>query len=340
MNDKELKGTKVTEKEAPKKKRRRKGCWIAVAVVVILVILAVCSFIGIIALAGGSSDGNVTSFGSDEKIIYRGSNEGKVAVVDIKGMILQGEANETGGAITGVVLNDLRKAASDDQVRAVIINIESPGGEVVASDIIYNEIEKLADDKPVVAYSSTTAASGGYMAAMGADHFMIHPQGITGSIGVVLQTASLEGLYEKLGIETATIKSDEYKTNDQLFDDDPDGELDQVFQEIVDDSYDRFVEIVMKGRGMNRIEVEELADGRIYSGEQAVKLGLADDTGYFENSIAKAYELAGEDDLSVVRYQHLDFFSDLFDFGVVSDIPEEVAILNQSGVKVYYLMDK
>lgn len=337
----------TTEPVVHVKQAKNRGCWWAVGIVgtilAVIAICAACSFMSLALLAAAVTPTDPSlGLAANEVIVREGTSEGKIAVIHINGIITQGESlspfGGSEGAVAAYVINDLVNAYNDENVKAVILSIESPGGEAVASDIIYQEVKKLSAEKPVVVYSSNMVASGGYMIAMGGDYFMTHEGAITGSIGVILQAQSLEGLYEKLGIETATFKSGDLKDNAELFDDDPNGELDQVYQELVDETYESFVSIVAEGRSMNTSQVRILADGRVYSGKQSVGNGLIDETGYINDAYDKAEELAGESGLTVVEYSNYDPWADLFGLKSIADAAEKVSVADQPGVQLYYLL--
>lgn len=319
------------------KKGRNKGCIILVIVALVIAIVGFCGLCALIFSLGGYT-GQANS--SIPSTIYQGSGEGSLAVINISGPITDApEASLLGGstfAVTSTIVSQLDTALEDDEVKAVLLRIESPGGEVSASDIIYNKVMEVREKKPVVAYSSTTAASGGYYIASAADEFIVHPSAITGSIGVILQTQSLEGLYEKLGIQTKTFKSGELKDDSQLYDQNPDGEIEEVFQNLVNENYEMFLDAIVAGRDMDKEELRKLADGRIYTGKQAVEKKLADGLGYEEDAINIAEEMAGHSDLTIIKYDQPGYFQLL--------LGNRLAFLSKfeqkstPGVKAYYLI--
>lgn len=315
------------------------GCIIAAIFVVLLfIVLLFCSVTGVVLLAssaGGYED-------TDESV---SPYVDKLAVIDISGVIVEDADSSLFSSFSGTTaygtVEKLQKASNDDSVKAVLLRISSPGGEVVASDLIYNEVTKLAEKKPVVTYVSTMAASGGYYIAVGSDHITMHPSGMTGSIGVIMQGTNLDGLYEKLGIETVTFKSGQFKDDEELYDDNPNGEAERIYQSIIDETYEEFVAIVAEGRDMSNSEVKKLADGRIYTGKQAVANGLADDLGYYEDAVLKAESLAGVSDLTVIDYDEVSFWEalssskvDMQSFSILNTMPKA-----EYGLKMYYLVD-
>lgn len=241
-----------------------------------------------------------------------------------------------GGVTPSMVRADLDSALSDPSVKAIILYIESPGGEAVASDVIREYVSEASQRKPVVAYSGSIAASGGYMIASAADKFVVHPGVLTGSIGVILETSSIDGLYEKLGIETVTFKSGEFKDDSELYDG-VDGEIETIYQGIVDEAYNDFVDMVAEGRQMDRETVVKLADGRLYTGRQAVANGLADSMGYFEKAVQEAEELAGISGSTIVEYGNQGFWDALLGTKVQGIIGSQ--LVPNSSFGVYYLPD-
>ncbi|MGE5147194.1 MAG: signal peptide peptidase SppA [Candidatus Eiseniibacteriota bacterium] len=191
-----------------------------------------------------------------------------VARLDVSGVITEDEERNQ-------LLDDL---ANDRKVRAVIVAIDSPGGTVVGGESLFRRLRKVAAKKPVVAVMGTLATSAGYMTALGADHLVAHEGTITGSIGVILQSTDVTGLLAKLGISTEAIKSAPLKAVPSPFE-----PLTPAAREatraVVLDLYDMFVSMVAERRSMPRDEALKLADGRVYTGRQALKLKLVDALG-------------------------------------------------------------
>ncbi|NQV46972.1 MAG: signal peptide peptidase SppA [Rhodospirillaceae bacterium] len=186
--------------------------------------------------------------------------------------------------IDGIILEDISREAAlqdithDDKVQALIVRIDSPGGTVVGGESLYYALRGVAGTKPVVAVMGSTAASAGYMVALAADHLVARQGTVTGSIGVLMQTANLNGLLDKLGIKPETIKSGPLKAQPNPFEP-TSTEARQVAQDVVMDMYAMFVDMVAERRNMARGDVMPLADGRIFTGRQALAAGLVDATG-------------------------------------------------------------
>jgi protease-4 len=201
------------------------------------------------------------------------------------------------------VREELEKAADDEHVRAVVLRINSPGGTVTASDILYHEIKRFKARRkiPVVASVMDVAASGGYYAALAADRIVAHPTSITGSIGVLMLTVNSSGLLEKIGVSASYITSGPHKDMGSPFRAlTPDEHA--LFQQLIDRLYGRFVALVVRERRLDEARVRALADGRVYTASEALDLGLVDQIGYLEDAIALAREAAGVPTAKVVTY--------------------------------------
>lgn len=230
--------------------------------------------------------------------------ENKVAVVSLNGPI-QAQASSGlffgGSAITPqLVRSQLDKARNDYAIKAVVLQIESPGGSVAACQEILNEIEKL--EKPMVVSYGTLAASGGYYIATKADKIVALPGTLTGSIGVISEIPNLKGLYEKLGIKIDVFTAGKYKDMYAGIRDMTDEEQ-ELMQKITDQLYDQFVNAVAEGRDLSDEKVRELATGQLYTGEQAKQLGLIDEIGGLDKAIDLAAELAGVQNPKVEYYR-------------------------------------
>jgi len=189
-------------------------------------------------------------------------------------------------------LKELRKLAKDDDVKAILLHIDSPGGSVAPSQEIYEALRKMHGKKKIVVSMGDLAASGGYYIASAADWIIADPGTLTGSIGVIFQHFNVRGLLEMVRIEQTTFKSGKYK--DTLSPFRPIGDQDrEEIQGLSDDVYGQFIHDVAQGRGMKDDEIRAIAEGRIYTGRRAKELKLVDDLGSYDDAIAKAWELTG-----------------------------------------------
>ncbi len=208
----------------------------------------------------------------------------KIAIINIKGVIVDSKST----------VREIRKYADNPSVKAVIVRIDSPGGGVVASQEIYEELKWLKEkrQKKVVASMGTVAASGGYYVACASDWIVANPGTLTGSIGVIMEFANLEGLFKKIGVEGVVIKSGKHKDIGSPFRSLTKDEKD-ILQAIIDDVYAQFISAVVEGRKMKPEAVKELADGRIFTGRQAKELKLVDELGTMQDAINITAKLAG-----------------------------------------------
>jgi protease-4 len=205
----------------------------------------------------------------------------RIAVVRLEGMITDARG----------VLESLDKQAKDPRVKALVIRVDSPGGAVAPTQEVFNALRFWSQRKKVVASLGSMATSGGYYVACASDRIVANPGTITGSIGVVVHMASLEGLLEKLGVKGQVIKSGQHKDMGSVFRALSDTEK-SLLQEVVDDVHDQFVMDVARSRGMEIERVRNIADGRIFSGRQAKDLGLVDELGGLQEAIQVAARLA------------------------------------------------
>ncbi|MDX2433126.1 MAG: signal peptide peptidase SppA [Desulfobacterales bacterium] len=207
-----------------------------------------------------------------------------VGIVELKGLIISPEQ----------VLKHLTEFRHNPNVKSIVLRIDSPGGSVGASQEIYKEVMRTNEVKPVIASMGSMGASGGYYAALGAESIIANPGTMTGSIGVIIKFPNLEGLFEKIGYRSEVIKSGPLK--DVGASNRPMSEKERkLMQDLIDNVYGQFVRDIAIARGMEENTIKELADGRIYTGEQALEVGLIDSLGNFTDAIIIAAEMGGLD---------------------------------------------
>jgi protease-4 len=231
---------------------------------------------------------------------------GKIAIIDIDGLLANKRKRglvRTGENPVSLFIEKLDKAAKDESVKAVVLRINSPGGTVAASDIMYHHLRrfKLRTGKPVIACLLGLGCSGAYHLACGCDGIIAQPSCVTGSIGTILQTFSVAGTMQKIGVKAVTIKSGQLKDMGSPLRDLGDGER-EVLQGIIDHFYQQFLKVVEDSRSIDRQKLKELADGRVFTAEQALEEGLIDRIGYLEEGIEWAKEKAGIQRARVVIY--------------------------------------
>lgn len=228
-----------------------------------------------------------------EEQVIEGEGRSKIVLLDLTGTISDERQNKGFGLqekVSPVALmkESLQKAEMDDDVAGIIIKINSPGGTVTASDIIYHELAGFKERKEIPVYASLMdlAASGGYYVASAADEIIAHPTTITGSIGVIAVKFNVEGLFSKIGVDEESIKSGDKKDIMSPFRPLKSDEK-EIMQVIIDQLHNRFIDVIVDGRGgsLSRREIETLADGRIYTAQQALKEKLIDRIGYVDDVI-------------------------------------------------------
>jgi protease-4 len=245
-----------------------------------------------------------------EVVLVKSPAKEKVLVVDVEGMISTlepGSVFNREGDVLSQVYARLQRAGEDKLVRGIILRLETPGGDVTSSDILYREVLKFKKQTglPVVALMMGVAASGGYYVASACDAIIAHPSTITGSIGVISLFPDVEGLLSKVGIKVQVIKSGELKDAGSPFRNLNEQEQ-RLFQEIIDELYERFLEVVHEKRkdALSLEEIRDLADGRVYTAAQALKLKLIDEVGYFDEALARVMSQAGIGSARVIAYSY------------------------------------
>lgn len=259
-----------------------------------ILLLAVLSFV--VSLLKGNNN--------DEPV----SVQNRVAVIDIEGTIISGSESEnifgqTAGVTSGSIMKQIREAAADDSVKALLLRIDSGGGSATAAEEISRELKRFKEEtkKPVVAAMGNTGASAAYwIAACSSDKIYANATTLTGSIGVYMPYMNTEELYKKIGITSEKIKSGPYK--DIMSSDRPmTTEEKAILQGIVNEIYESFINTVATGRKMEAGKVRALADGRVYTGLQAKNVGLVDEIGNYYDALAEAGKLAGIEGMPAVK---------------------------------------
>jgi protease-4 len=261
----------------------------------VAIVLAGCITINLLPMPGPLKEEEVS-----------GSGSAKVLLVELSGLI---SSQESGGLVEqpNIVVRmkeELSRAAADPKVQAVVLRINSPGGTVTASDMLYHELRVFKEQRkiPIVASIVDVGASGGYYVAAAADRIIAHPSSITGSVGVIMLTVNAQGLLQKIGVQTTAVTSGPKKDMGSPFRPMTDEER-AIFQGVINSFYERFLLVVKDGRpNLTTEQIRKLADGRIYAADQAKALGLVDDIGYLDDAIALAKKEAGLSEARVVLY--------------------------------------
>jgi protease-4 len=258
--------------------------------------------IGFAMGAAGTLRAGLPSAGGERHL--GGVGPEKVVVIRIVGPIAREDASGLFGvaASSRQIVALLDRAERDEAVKAVILEMDTPGGSVVASDEIHQKIQTMRrKNKVIVTLMTETAASGGYYIAAATNHIVADPTTVTGSIGVIVALPNIQELSRKIGVRTIVFKSGAFKDlgnpNRPITADEA-----AIFQGLVDEAYQRFVHVVARGRRMDPVRVRRLADGRIYTGQQAMRLGLVDTLGHFPDALAVVRQRTGLRDPLVVEY--------------------------------------
>jgi protease-4 len=245
-----------------------------------------------------------------EVLLMKSPAKEKVLVVDVEGMISSiqpGSVFSREGDVLSRVYARLQAAGEDKLVRGIILRLDTPGGDVTSSDILYREVLKFREKTgiPVVALMMGVAASGGYYVASACDAIIAHPSTLTGSIGVIALFPDVEGLLSKVGVKVQVIKSGNLKDAGSPFRNLSEEEQ-RLFQDIIDEHYERFLEVIHEKRkdSLSLEDIRQLADGRVYTASQALKLKLIDGVGYFDEALAKVLALAKIASARVVAYTY------------------------------------
>jgi protease-4 len=325
--------------------KKNRSVLIALSVVVGIVLACAILPLGGFALLLATVDTSTTS-GPNPAITWQerkvsGSGTDRILILEAIGMIGGPDLN---GASHDEFLSQIRQAVKDPHIKAVVMRVESPGGGVVASSEIYEQLKELDEkNKPLIVSMGPIAASGGYYISAGADRIYANPDTITGSLGVIISSIKYEEAFDKLGLEQVIYKSGKFK--DILSPArDATPEEQEILQDFVDGAYQRFVDVIVEGRDLPRENVLDLADGRIYSGAQALDAGLIDSLGNLDDALDGAKELAGlPESALVVKYRTSIALRDLLNAQLEANItPADPLgireVLQQHNIKLEYRM--
>jgi protease-4 len=237
------------------------------------------AFIGLMAI------GMLEMYSGDSGLLAFGD---RIAIVDVFGTLVSSDD----------IVRQIKKYGDDNSVAAILLHVDSPGGGVAVTQEIYDEIVRvrMEKDKPVIVSMTTVGASGGYYLSCAADYIVANPGTLIGSIGVIVQYPVIDELLDKVGVDYETVKTGEVKDFGSPFREPTDRDR-RMMQAAIDDVYEQFVQAVMEGRNLTREEVLELADGSVFTGRQALNLGLVDELGSFQEAIritARMVEIEGE----------------------------------------------
>jgi len=340
-----------------KKDAKRYGCF-AVGLMIIgaMVVLSGVLVIGFMTLVFFTVDSEIkarfeaTDAKSDfkEEIMQPEPEvDDKIAVIEINGVITYGVNGKGNPAL---MIDKLRKAAEDDDVVGIILDINSGGGEITAVDEIFSHVLRISrEKKPVVTVFRSLGASGAYFIAAGSDYIVASPLTITGSIGVIIPHYEYHELLKKIGLKSAPYQSGELKnllSGGVKHDEELSRRIDMHIKKLVDAAFQRFAESIAEGRSeyadAKAVTEAEFGDGRILSGSQALEYNLVDQLGYFEDGVKKVKELASIDKAKVIRYQRPLSFREFFPMhiqeGETNLLNIDVGDFLGSGRSLYYLL--
>lgn len=298
----------MASKTLPYEQRRRRFAWLVIGVVVIIG-LFVSSLSSVLRPSERAAGIEGLIAQAPEKFIEKtieGEGKDKIVLLRAEGILVDAVSNFEPDVVNVERLaSQSDQAKKDDAVKAVILLVNSPGGSITASDTIYKKIVELKSaGKKVVVLMREVAASGGYYVSAPADKIIANQGTLTGSIGVILQSVNVEGLFDKVGLRPVTFKAGKFKDILSPTRDITDEER-QLVQTLIDEAHGQFITAVADGRKIDRAKVTALADGRVFSGAQAKHAGLVDDIGNLPEAIKAARELAGISQASVVEYSSL-----------------------------------
>jgi len=298
-----------------KRKCSHAGFWITLILLAVLLFgsLGLNFLMGMALAIRPSGFAKFEERGEDEfprltEVWSYGKGRIKAARIEFNGVILR-DTDENFFGVTydpvESVLREVRAATHDREGRAILLEVDSPGGAITPSDEIYAALQRFKASRPgrkIVVFIRDMAASGGYYMASAGDWIIAEPTAMIGSIGVILQTLNWKGLSERIGLTDVTIKSG---ANKDLLNPFREVSPEQVglLQAMLDDNFERFYGIVRASRKLNDEQLRPLADGRVFSATMALESGLIDQVGYFEDAVAKTYELLGEDSVKIIRYK-------------------------------------
>lgn len=296
----------------PPPRRRRRRLWPYILGALLVLLLGVSFLLNLVFLAvlgmGVAGKGGLR----EELVTGDPLATEKIALVGLKGVIMDSGAGPFGTGAYRSAVEQLEQAAKDDKVKAIILAVDSPGGEVTASDVLSEKVRRVRSEtgKPVVALLGGVAASGGYYVSAAADRIVAQPTTVTGSIGVIMSLINAQGLMEKVGLRSIVLKSAEFKDLGSPFREMAPEER-ALLQGVLDHLFRRFKRVVAEGRGLPAEKVDALADGRIFTAEEALEVGLIDGIGYLPDAVDEARKLAGVPQAKVIRYQHVFRLSEL-----------------------------
>lgn len=325
--------------------------WMLAAIGVFCILIALLSFSAIYSLSRSTLD-SINQANSSltespnlthETLIH--GNHNRIAHIDLEGVISASTGRNESNSMVEDFQNILQTAVNDHTVKAIVIRINSPGGEATASDRLHRMIQIADKSKPVISYLDTIAASGGYYAACGTRHIIAHPTTFTGSIGVIMQSIKYSDLLNKVGVSMDTYKSGALK--DLLSGSRASTPEEQaLLNNLIQENYTRFLTVVSESRNksIQDLRASPLTDGRIFSGAQGLAAGMVDANGFIEDAYQTAMALSNSPNSTVIRYsKKRSLFETLSQFATANasaprlevDVSDRLLPRIQNGVPLY-----
>ncbi|MBI2947397.1 MAG: signal peptide peptidase SppA [Verrucomicrobia bacterium] len=319
----------ITPPPSPQPRKSRGWMILALTLAAVLLVLLAGQFAQTVSGIAGVNPMPPGGRFLEELTLENNHSDNKIAVVPVEGIISSQIWDRGGRNMVDSIAHQLKVAGRDKSVKAVILKVDSPGGEVMASDDISRAISEFQEKhgKPVIAFLSGLAASGGYYVAVPCQWIVASELTITGSIGVIMHSLNYRGLMDKVGVYPQVFKSGRFKDmlsgSRKLEDIDP--KEAEMIQAMIEETYDRFKKVVEKGRQRAQSKNkgdgkplaegwEQYADGRVLTGRQAFDYGFVDEKGHFENAVARAKKIARIPDANLVRYEEPFSLSRIFGF--------------------------
>ncbi|MDT8390792.1 MAG: signal peptide peptidase SppA [Lentisphaeria bacterium] len=333
---------------APRPKKQRGCLWAVVIGGALTIALSGVAMMVLFAAAiiGGGSMGAPRDWSISQTVLHDAADvDDRVAVVDIHGPILGGKSPKSVNPET--IKTILQEVQRDERVKAIVLNMDTPGGAVLPSDEIYNAVARI--DLPVVVCMRSVCASGGYYIAAAADYIVANEVTLTGSIGVIIPHYQYNGLLEKIGVKNTAIRSGMMKdmlSGGRERDPAEAAKVNAYVQQLVDETFRRFCIVVAEGRDKfltwEDVKESPFGDGRVLLGRQALELGLVDECGYFENALAAAKRLALLEEADIIRYERALSLPELLfakaDTKVEITTGLESALPALEPTQIYYMM--
>lgn len=335
--------------------RRPASFWIAIVLALILMGSCLVTVVALGVAVMATQRGEQKTF-NEQYVLGKRSADDKVLDIQLEGVISDVDVSTALGRTpnpVATIISELQQARQDTHVKAVLLEVDSPGGGVTASDVLYHALDTFRKDRnvPVVVLCGDVTASGGYYVSMAANHIMAHATSVVGSIGVIAELTNVQSLMQKIGVRMSVIKSrradgsESFKDIGSPFRPMKPAER-ALMQAIIQDMWARFVDVVSNGRNgkLTHTQVANLADGRIWTAQQALELKLIDSLGYREDAFKKAAELAhlSSTDVKLVSYHRTSsLIGDLLGSQVPSQglqtLAETLDPMNRSTPRLMYL---